>query len=121
MITQELISGVASTKKQSVKIPVDVPIPGDKPSSPILKTAAQSGAPAEAPKPSGAVRTLGLVSSTASPVAGASSESSAPTASPATPAAAKAAAPAPAATADTAAAEKPVTATPAKATVKASA
>ena len=83
-ILEEMVSGVSSAKKASVKVPVENPIPGDKPPSPIL---AASPRPAEgAPKP--AIRTLGLVSKTAAP-AGASSPSTSGAAKPAAGAAGK--------------------------------
>lgn len=71
-ILEDLVAGRVGTKKDTVKVPVANPIPGDKPPSP--KLAGQE----QAPRPTGAIRTLGLVSSTSGPSTSGASNGAAP-------------------------------------------
>ncbi|GAX78592.1 hypothetical protein CEUSTIGMA_g6031.t1 [Chlamydomonas eustigma] len=78
-VIEEMISGVVSVKKETVKVPVANPIPGDKPPSPILAAAPKVSESAAKPP----VRTLGLVTSTSSPVSGSESSNGNGSAAPA--------------------------------------
>ena len=55
-ILEDLVSGQTGVKKDTVKVPVDNPVPGDKPPSAILAAAPKKAEGAAKP----AVRTLGL-------------------------------------------------------------